>query len=66
MNVHEALQKLLDARISTCGNIDFLAPHIETALRAAYCAGLDNAQIPDYPDTEVGVSAGIAAMIEEL
>ena len=41
-----------------------IVPIIERALRAAYCAGLDNTQIPDHPDAEVGVTAGVAAMME--
>ena len=73
MNVREALEKLLrEEEIDTPACRSFrLAPTIERALRAAYAKGFSDGADDGVVDTveslltDNGVTAGVAAMVEE-
>ena len=69
MNVQEALEKLLEQEVyNSEGYYDdalLLAPIIERALRAAYNEGWHGCNKLSPHVTERGVTAGVAAMMEE-
>ncbi len=73
MNVREALEKLLLEKYAMI-NANNLAPIIERALRAAYDkgsydhgtdTGLSYRNDSPFMDSDHGVTAGVAAMMEE-
>ena len=69
MNVREALEKLLNQEVQHCDSYDddarLLAPIIKRALRAAYRTGIRDMLDGLGNTSENGVTAGVAAMMEQ-
>lgn len=65
MDVREALEKMVTVDDYDCSmiNADELAPIIETFGRACYYAGIDDKS--ERPNSDRGITAGVAAMVEE-
>ena len=75
MELVKTLAGLLDRALTPEGvEVEYVAVHIERALRAAYIRGVSDARYTDihpgqhdaYTDAQEGVTAGVAAMVEEL